>query len=126
MQVQPLNIDSLPVSVSTGTALLAASLQASPWDSHATLGNAFTEQNLTAAAGMPLASSEHSMGVNGTGALSLTEELRAALGTSDGNLLQAFLAYDFNMQNVSTYNFSPMDLSNNSLLPPGYIPPSSL
>jgi len=126
MQVQSSNVNSSLVSVGTSTGLLAVSLQASLWDSHTTLGGAFTEQNLTAPVGMPFASSEHSMGLNGTGALSLTEELRAALGTSDGNPSQAFLAYDYNVHNVSTYNFRPMDLSNNSILPPGYIPPSSL
>ena len=54
------------------------------------------------------------------GTLSLTEELGTmALGTTAS-------AYNF-----STYNsydnstFELMDLSNNSLLPPGYIPPSN-
>ena len=102
LQVRP-SIDAAPVSSGAGYTSLEISLQASPCGSQPTVGD---------------------MSFNGTGALSLTQELRAALGTPDDNFSQAFPAHS-SMNDASVYDFDPMDLSNNSLLPPGYIPPSS-
>jgi len=127
LQVRTSNVNTAPVSSGAGSAPLEISLQASHYDSQPTIGHAPAQQSLMPFAAMPLASSEYPMGdtsFNGTGALSLTEELRAALGTSDDNFSQAFPA-NFNVPDFSAYNFNSMDLSNSSLLPPGYIPPSS-
>jgi len=127
LQVRPSNVNMAPVSSGAGPTPLKMSPQASHYDSQPTAGDAPAHQSLMPFVTMPPTSSEHPMAdtsLNGMGPLSLTQELRAALGTSDNNFSQAFPA-NFNMPDFSVYNFSSMDLSNNSLLPPGYIPPSS-